>query len=131
MALGHMNRIVLQLHTQGQITGDGNERDIANHHVFLPCKARLAKAQVYGVVAGTGTPTSDIEVYAGGDKSAGTAVFSAAAQITSSTDNVQGTLANPGKLWPADQEFCLSEKTTSGKTLDGLTVILTFREYEA
>ena len=126
IGLGNKARICLQL-DQGyaQFTGDPNENDIDGRHVFTPCKVLTELIRVYGVVQAGGTAI--IKLYAGSTK-AGTLVGTAT--ITDSVTNILMTLANPGKVWPADQEFCLSEETTA-HTVDWLDVTHCGREYEA
>ncbi len=124
--LGNKNRNNLQL-DQGyaQITGNTTERDISGKHVFSTCKILTELIRVYGVVQAGGTAI--IKLYAGSTK-AGTLVGTGT--ITDSITNVLMTLSNPGKVWPADQEFCLSEETTA-HTLDFLDVTHAGREYQA
>lgn len=126
--LGNKNRICLQL-DQGyaQITGNGAERDVSGRHVFSPCKVQVECARAYGVVGGS-SPTSEVKLYAGSSKS-GTLVGTAA--LSDSVTDILMTLSNPGKVWPADQEFCLSEKTSSSDTIDYADVTVACREYEA
>jgi len=128
---GNKNRICLQLdQAYTQITGGaggvGADVDVDAKHVFSPCKVLTELIRVYGIVSAGGT--SVIRVFAGSSAS-GTEV--ASGTISDSITDVLMTLVNPGKVWPADQEFCVSHATTNTETLDYLDVTLCFREYEA
>jgi hypothetical protein len=125
IGLGNKNRICLQM-DQGyaQITGDTNENDISGRHVHSPCKVLVELIRAYGVVQAGGSTV--IRVYAGSTK-AGTLVGTVT--LTDSITTALMTLSNPGKVWPADQEFCLSEEGTA-HTLDWLDVTICAREYE-
>lgn len=127
--LGHMNRIVVLLNAQGQIATTGAEVDVVGNHFRLPCKAVLVDVDIVAQALAAGT-TAVIKVYAGTSKS-GTEI--ASGTITTATPRVNATqvAAQKNKKWGVDQEFCLSENGTNAKTIDGLSVALTFREYAA
>lgn len=126
MALGRDNLFILKLTAQGQITGGGAEADVTGPHAALRVKARLEKVVVTGTVAAS-TTACDIQIYAGNSKS-GTAILSSAASLAGSgAQKANGTISNTGKQYADGQEFCMSENTTSSKTIDGLAADLYFR----
>jgi len=127
--LGNKTRLAFMLTNQGQITGDTNHNDITGNHFRLPCKARLVDVDICAqAVQAAGSFL--INVYAGANLTDGTKV--ASGTITNATPRADGTLvaAQEDKIYNADQEFAISE-TGNAKTLDGLGVVLTFREWEA
>lgn len=124
---GKMTRHCLQL-DQGyaQITGDTTNNDITGRHVFSPCRIVVEHIRAYGVVQAAGSTV--IRLYAGSAISGGTLVGTVT--LTPTITNALMTLNNPGKKWPADQEFCLAEQG-SAHTLDWLDVTMTCREVQA
>ncbi len=129
--LGNKNRLAFVLLSQGQITGGGSDTDVVGNHFRLPCKARLVNVDITAQAISTSTTTAAvISVYAGttnGDTKV------AVGTMSDTVPRVDGTLvaAQKHKIYDANQEFCMSENTTSSETIDGLGVVLTFREEEA
>ena len=127
--LGNKNRIVLQLGQQGQVTTSGGTiLIIPGNHVRIPCKCLIEKIDITGTVEAGGS--SIIKIHAGVDASV---TVAASGTISPTVLRVNATIvaAQKDKIYDADQEFCLSETSTTGKTLDHLNVSITFREYEA
>lgn len=126
--LGKFNTFVLKLGTETQFNGDASENDIAGMHTLTPFKCKLIKVKAVAdtIVA---DKTATIQVYAGSSKS-GTAVLSSGIALTSASTKGSGTIAAPDKMYAEDQEFCLSENSTAGSNVVGLSVELTFRQYE-
>ena len=129
MGLGKMNRITLQLIAQGQITGTAGNVDVTGNHARLPCKAVLEDADVTAYAL-SAAATAIIKAYAG-TTVAGTEV--ASGTIVTATPRADMTIvaAQKNVRWPKNQEFCLGENTTNLTTIDGLSVTLTFREWDA
>jgi hypothetical protein len=135
MALGNKNVFVLSLgsaKTDGQaydFVGGGAEADVAAAHKLLGYKARLEKVKV-SIQAMASSKTAAIQVYAGSSKS-GTAVLSSTVDLTSTSLTGSGTIIDVNKKYDEDQEFCLSENSTTGSNGLGLGVDLYFRMEEA
>lgn len=129
MGLGKFNKFVMQLGYQGQLTGGAAEADINGCHITLGARAELIDVRCSITAGGAALAATLIQLYEGATKS-GTAVLSAAMDPLAAALKKVGVLANPGKVYAKNTEFCLSENATNTKTFDNPSVILTFREME-
>jgi hypothetical protein len=123
--------VVLHMSHEATITGDTNENDLAGK-VTLGFPARLKRVDVSAHSVAS-NKHGLVQVYAGANKTAGTAVLSSTGSVIDHgvlTAKNQ-TVRSADKKYAAGQAFCMSEDFEATSNVVGLSVQLTFEEIQA